>query len=236
MERVFITGANRGIGLAMVQEYLQANALVIATCRNPQEAHELQALGAQYPQALHILALDVTDDEAIQGLDAQTSAWVDGLDLLINNAGINGEKDDGTRSLGNLRRDALLNMTNVNAVSGVLVTQALTRLLKKGKNPRVVMVSSQMGSLEYAKNTTNFGYTMSKVAMNMGARVLANDLKPHGIISITTHPGWVQTSMGGDSAPLTPSQSAKGLRTVFDSLTLDDTGKFYKWDGTIHAW
>lgn len=236
-ERIFITGANRGIGLGIVRDYLEnTEARIVATCRAPHDAHDLQALQAQAPQRLHILPLEVTDDRALAKLQQAVSQHLLGIDLLINNAGINGTAGDGTRPLAELQRAALLNMINVNAVSAVLVVQALLPLLKAGTRPRIVMISSQMGSLDYLKNSSNYGYAMSKAAMNMGARVLASELKAHGIISITTHPGWVQTDMGGTQAPLTVAESARGLRAVFDRLTMDDNGAFYNWDGSTHAW
>lgn len=235
-ERVLITGANRGIGLGLVQAYLARGAHVFATARHPSDAPDLQALATQYPNTLRVFALDVSEDASIEAFSQALRAHTSRLDLLINNAGINGAADDGTRNLGKLTRTALLNMNNVNAVSAVLVTQTLVDLLKAGTRPRVVMISSQMGSLDYARNTTNFGYTMSKAAMNMGARVLANELRPHGIISITTHPGWVQTNMGGENAPLTPAESAAGLMSVFDGLTPEQSGGFFNWNGTPHAW
>ncbi len=233
-ERIVITGANRGIGLALARAYAARGALVFATARQPDTAHDLLALATQ--PNVRLFALDVADDASIADFAASLHRATPALDLLINNAGINGSDDDGTRGLGKLSRRALLHMMNVNAVSAVMVTQSLVDLLKAGTHARVVMISSQMGSLDYARNTTNFGYTMSKAAMNMAARVLATALRPYGVISITTHPGWVQTHMGGANAPLTPAESAAGLVSVFDGLTPEHSGGFFNWDGTPHAW
>lgn len=97
------------------------------------------------------------------------------------------------------------------------------------------MISSQMGSITRA-GSSGLSYRMSKAAINMAAKVLSETLKSEGIIVITTHPGHVATDMGGQSAPVTPAQSAKGLISVIDSLTIEQTGKFYAYSGEEIPW
>jgi NAD(P)-dependent dehydrogenase (short-subunit alcohol dehydrogenase family) len=233
--RILITGANRGIGLELVRQYAQQSATqIIATCRQPAEADELRAVQTQYTH-VHILPLDVNDETAIQQFPAQLATYVDGLDLLINNAGIN-PKIDSARTLGSLTAATLLSVFQTNAVGALLVTQACLPLLQRGTNARVVMVSSQMGSLDYVKSGGGYAYKMSKAGMNMAARALAGDLGKFGITTITLHPGWVQTDMGGASGELTPTQAVTDLLRLFDRLTPADNGKFYKWNGAVHLW
>jgi NAD(P)-dependent dehydrogenase (short-subunit alcohol dehydrogenase family) len=234
LETIVITGANRGLGLAFTQHYLERGDTVFATARQPETAEDLNALHAQYPKQLFLLALDIRHDDSIAEFAKQVAQHTQAIDLLINNAGVNGLPN--TRGLLTVTRQALNEMMDNNAVSPVIVTQALLGLLKNSLRPRVVMISSQMGSLDYVKSGMNYGYTMSKAAMNMASRVLSAELSAQGVISITTHPGWVRTDMGGSSGELSPQESASSLMRVFDGLTSADSGKFYRWNGTTHNW
>jgi NAD(P)-dependent dehydrogenase (short-subunit alcohol dehydrogenase family) len=233
MEKILITGANRGIGLAMTHLYAEQDVRVFATARKLQEATALQEL-ANTHKNLTLLELEVADDASIAQMALAISQQTDTLDLLINNAGMNGTP--GTRGLETITRDALNDMINVNATSALMVTGALLPLLLKSTHARVVMISSQMGSLTYVQHSVNYGYTMSKAAMNMASRVLNAELSAKGITTITVHPGWVKTDMGGENGELAPEESATLMLKLFNSLTLADSGKFYKWNGEIHAW
>lgn len=236
MERIFITGANRGLGLELVRQYMaRPQTRVIATCRRPTEALDLIALAREHPQRLTILQLDVASAESIAHAASELSQTTDALDLLINNAGIN-PSGAAYRQLGHLDGDAITSVIHTNAVGPLLLTQSLESFLQKGHNPRVVMVSSQMGSMDFVRNGGGYAYRMSKAAMNMAARALAGDLGGKGIIVITLHPGWVQTDMGGANATLTVSESAQALLKLFDKLAPTDNGRFFKWTGEQHAW
>ncbi len=235
MQTIMITGSNRGIGLALVKEHLKLEAVhVFATCRNPQSASDLQALKSAYPDALSIVKLDVNNNLSIETAQSTVASQTDHLDLLINNAGIF-PRDAENTVLGQLERDEISHVVTTNSVSPVMVTQAFAGLLKQGNNPRVVMVSSQMGSIERA-GSSGLSYRMSKAAMNMASKVLSQMLASDGITVITTHPGHVATDMGGASAPVTPEQSAAGLAKVAAKLTPQQTGKFYGYDGSELPW
>lgn len=234
--RVFITGANRGIGLALVHAYLQQpDTQVMATCRQPAQALELARLREQYSDRLHMLALDVTDEAAYQPACHAALTSMGGIDVLLNNAGINPRIDEA-RELGQLQSVTLNQVIYTNAVAPLLLTQALLPALKKGNAARIIMVSSQMGSLGRNSGGGGYAYRMSKAAMNMAARSLAGDLQAEGMTVITLHPGWVQTDMGGASAEITTEESTQGLIALFARLTRADSGKFYKWNGEEHVW
>jgi len=226
-ETILITGSNRGIGLALVKEYAKRDATIFATCRKPAEADELQRLSQEHD--IHVLALDINDVSSISAAVEQVQSTAGKLDLLINNAGIYPERSD-SRDFGSLNAEAVGEVVTTNSVSPVIVTQAFHPLLKQSDNPRVVMISSHMGSIERSTGNS-MAYRMSKAAMNMGARTLASALRRDGIIVITTHPGHVATDMGGSHAPVSPQESAKGLSTVIDNLRSEDSGEFYDWRG-----
>ncbi len=234
MQRILITGSNRGIGLELVRQYVgDGDVRLFATCRNPDKAQQLQELADLYAGLLHVLQMDITDENSIAAAAAAVAAKVDGLDLLINNAGIGG--DDHARIMGQLTASEVGRVITTNAVSPLIVTQAFRGLLKRGLNPRVVMISSGMGSLQRADGRS-YAYRMSKAAMNMAARVLAFDDALAGVTSASVNPGWVQTDMGGPKAALTPEESASALRALFKRLTPADNGKFFQYDGSELPW
>lgn len=229
MQNVLITGANRGIGLALVKEYLKRDVLVFATCRNPQEASELQALASD---KLCIIALDINDESSIAASVQAVKAQVDKLDVIINNAGIY-PKDSSSASFGQLKAQNLAHILESNSIAPIMVTQAYLELLKQGS--KVLFVSSKMGSITLA-GTSGFGYRMSKTALNMAVRIMAQSLVPQGISLITTHPGHVATDMGGAGAPVSPVESAQGLIRLLDNLSPDKAGHFYNYTGEELPW
>ena len=236
MQHIVVTGSNRGIGLAIVKDYLQRGDVhVFATCRTPSSADELQQLQSNNPDALTIVELDVNDGTSINNAVDTVRAKTDKLDALINNAGIY-PKDANSQNFGDLEAEPIANVLAVNSIAPALVTQAFVPLLKAGNNPRVVVVSSQMGSIERTGGTSGFSYRMSKAAVNMAVKVMSNALKSDGVTVITTHPGHVATDMGGSSAPVTPEQSAAGLVDLTEKLTIAQTGQFFDYTGTPMPW
>jgi len=235
MEKVLITGANRGVGLALVKQYVQGDVKIFATCRTPANATELNALADQHDGKIIVVQLDINDDDSIDASVKAVESETDALDVLINNAGIFPKSPHQSRDLGQLSSGDVAEVVTTNSVSPLIVSQAFRHLLKKGNNPRLVMVSSQMGSLSLGGSGA-YAYRMSKASMNMAAVTLSQDSGMSGITVVTTHPGWVQTDMGGSGAAITPTESATGLKKLVDGLTASDNGKFYRWDGSEHEW
>ncbi len=232
MKRILITGANRGVGLELVLQYAQRGDQVFAGCRSPKKAAALEEIAATYPGQVTILPLEVTDEESIAKCAVQVAAKVEALDILINNAAIHG----GDEHLSEATAETLLNVLHINAVGAVLVAQAFIELLKKGNSPRLVNVSSEAGSIERMDHFRGYNYYGSKAAMNMYTRSLAWDSETEGVTVIAIHPGWVRTDMGGPDAHLSTAQSAEGLIKVTESLTPEDNGKLYTWEGNEYPW
>lgn len=232
-----VTGANRGIGLALTRQLIRRGDRVIATARDPKGCAAFAEMADT--GRLHPIALDVADDASLAALPERVAALTDRVDLLINNAGVNGgsvPEGGPNRDWGALEPVGMLSMMRVNAVGPLLVTQALVELLAAGTDPRVLCVSSQLGSLERKTDGGGYGYCMSKAALNMGARAMAADIRERGIVAVAVHPGWVITDMGGPNAELTPEQSASGLLNLAAELGPDDAGRFFKWNGDSHPW
>jgi NAD(P)-dependent dehydrogenase (short-subunit alcohol dehydrogenase family) len=225
--RVFVTGANRGLGLEMVRQYIEQGATVFAAARTPQ-AGELGRLVEKHGETLLPIKLDVTSDQEIaEAVDAvRTQAGA--LDLLINNAAINLRAIE----LGKYAREAMLDAMNVNAVAPILVAQALLGLLRQGRTPKIVNISTQNGSFAWNREGSSPLYAASKAALNMFTRALAREAE--GVITIAVHPGWVQTDMGGKQAPLLPVESVRHLRALIARLTPADNGQFFNYDGKPH--
>ncbi len=232
MQRVLVTGANRGLGLEFTRQFLHHGAHVFAACRHPGQAQKLTELAAAHPGRLNVLPLELTDERSIAELAREVAALADGLDILVNNAGrlISGEH------FGALEGRGFNDTFAANAVGPLLLTQALVELLAKGTKPKVINISSGLGSIA---GTVAFGtpsYNMSKAALNMATKLMAAALQPRGIVVVAFSPGWVQTDMGGAEAPLTPERSVTGMRAVIEKLDSADSGRFLDLKGKELPW
>lgn len=232
---VVITGANRGLGLALTRRHVEAGDHVYAGCRRPEEAEALRALAG-----VTVLPLDVTDAGSIRAFAEAVAKHTTQLDVLINNAGSNATSfgGDAERS-GVLELDPahFRDQMEINAVGPMLVTRALLALLRKSSGARVVNISSQLGSLSLgAQMLRDIGYNASKAALNMITAALAGTLESDGIIAVAVHPGWVRTDMGGAQASLSADESAAALSATVAGLTARDNGSFLNWDGSPHPW
>lgn len=229
MTTFLITGANRGIGLELTRQALARGDSVIAAARDA-GAQSLDALAAKSGDRLQTIALDVVDETSVHA--AATSVAGRAIDVLINNAGIIGPNRQSTLDMD---FDGLAQTLAVNSIAPLRVTQALLPNLRKSNHPRIVTISSAMGSLSSAASD-RIAYRASKAAVNKIMQGLASDLKRENIPAIVMHPGWVRTDMGGAGADLSPEQSASGILQVIDRLTLASTGAFINYDGKTLPW
>lgn len=232
MRQSLVTGANRGLGLALVRELLLQGAQVVACCRDPAGADELQALRAKHDEQLHVEALELDDAAAVAAFPDRLALHLRRLDLLIHNAGVlvSGER------FGNVKSDDLQHSYAVNAVAPLLLTQSLTGLLHRGRMPCVLCVSSQLGSIAQSADFRTVSYAMSKAALNMAVKRLHAALSGHGITVLAVHPGWLQTRMGGTNASLGADQSARMLLELVDRSGPGEGGRFVAYDGSPLPW
>ena len=236
MLRILVTGANRGVGFEIVRQYLKrTDTHIFAACRTPDRATALHQLAAAHPQQVTIITMDAGDQASIEASAAAVRVHTSSLDILINNAGIFPDEPQ-SRHFGHLTAQAMLEVLHINSVAPVLVAQAYFDLLKASSHARIINVSSEAGSLHQQSNGCAYSYNASKAALNMFTRCLAAEMRAHQIITITLHPGWVQTDMGGPNARITPEESGSGIVALAERLTMTDTNKFYDWDGKEHAW
>jgi NAD(P)-dependent dehydrogenase (short-subunit alcohol dehydrogenase family) len=218
MPTILITGANRGIGLEFARQYSADGWNVIATSRH--SSAELGALG------VHVEPLDLSDAEAVAAFPRK----IDGpLDLFVANAGTNHPMN--TDSPQDARDWQAMMM--INAIAPYQLGKAL--LPKMSKGGKVIAISSGMGSIG-----DNGGgwvpYRTSKAALNMAWNCLALEAKPSGVTAVVLSPGWVKTRMGGRGAEITPEQSVGDMRALIDRLTIEDTGRFLRRNGSELPW
>jgi NAD(P)-dependent dehydrogenase (short-subunit alcohol dehydrogenase family) len=227
---VLVTGANRGIGLALATAYAERGDKVLACCREPRRAADLRALAQA--RDVTVLPLAVDDAGSVGALARELATAT--IDVLVNNAGVSGGPLE-SQTATTVDFDAWAEAFAVNTMGPVRVMQALLPQLRRARSPKVMSVTSQLGALSLDLPLA-FGYSATKAALNKFMRLAAIDLKPQGIAVGVVHPGWVQTDMGGPGAQITPAASAAGIVEVIDALTLETTGRFFKWNGSPHEW
>lgn len=219
MPHVLITGANRGLGLEFARQYKEAGWDVVATAR--QSSPELEALGVR------VETLDMQDLDAVERFGDR----LDRLDLLIANAGTYGPRE--VTSADEAREWAETFVTNT--IAPFLLAQSVLPLVETRRG-KLIAVSTKMGSIEDNTSGGFIAYRSSKAALNMAWRSLAIEARNRGVTAAVLHPGWVQTRMGGASAPLEPEESIAGMRTVIDGLGVEQSGGFFSHDGTTVPW
>ena len=221
-----VTGANRGIGLELARQLAERGDTVIATARAPESASELNGLGGN----MRVEALDVESPKSISALARRLKGAA--VDLLIHNAavGVAGP------AVEEVTAEDLESHFRVNAIGPLLLTQALLPNLRASENPRIVAISSGLGSISENSSGGWVAYRVSKVALHQLMRTLAAELGKEKMIFALVSPGWVRTRMGGQSAPLSPEESVRAVLKVVDRLAQKDSGRFFNERGREIPW
>lgn len=227
---VLITGANRGIGLKLTEQFALDEWQVIACCRNPNEADQLQAL-AKEQAAIEIHALDVTNYAQMSDLAKQLSHR--SIDILLSNAGIFGSKGVG---FGDIDAREFQQVLEVNTIAPLMLVQNFVDHVAASNRKLVAVISSKVGSIADNSGGGVYAYRSSKTAVNQVVKCLSIDLADRGISVISLHPGWVQTEMGGPDAEITTGQSVSGLKQILQSAGMHQSGQFIEYDGNNIPW
>lgn len=234
MANIVITGANRGIGFALVKTYLIGGNRIYAFCRRPDQATELAQLAASSGSQLTLHSLDMADGNSISQV---TNVLADTpVDVLLNVAGIVGGRTDSLldKSFSEKDFDDWREAFEVMTIGPFRLTQTLLPNLMAAKG-KVMTVSSQIAAFTWPHGGM-YAYGATKAGVNRVMLSLAIDLKAKGVCVASIHPGYVQTDMGGPNADITPQESAAGIKSVIENLTLDSSGSFFKWNGELHSW
>ncbi len=232
MSSILITGSNRGMGLEWARQYAARGWRVYATCRQPEEADDLRGLQRQHDH-VSVHQLDVTSVDHIKKIIREFKATP--LDILVNNAGVYYERW-GKDKLGGIDYGAWQATFDVNTLGAVRVTEALRANLAQSEKRLVVVITSHMGSIADIKQANDYAYRSSKAALNAAVQGLVHELADDGIGVLLVHPGWVRTRMGGSEAPLSAAESVTHMRALAERFRPKDSGRFYRYDGSILPW
>ncbi|BBA34974.1 csgA protein [Methylocaldum marinum] len=231
MATVLVTGVNRGIGLEFCRQYAEAGWKVLACCRRPAQASDLEGLAIHYP-AISIHQLELGNFGQIDALAHALAS--EAIDVLINNAGVYG---DGARNVpGDIDYELWTQVMRINALAPVKMTEAFLPHIARGGRKLVVAITSLMGSMGDNSSGGAIMYRSSKAALNAAMKSLSIDLGSRGIGVLILHPGWVKTDMGGTNAPTSPAESVAGLRRVIDGFSPRDSGHFLDFRGRELPW
>jgi NAD(P)-dependent dehydrogenase (short-subunit alcohol dehydrogenase family) len=239
---VFITGADRGLGLEFTRQYSARGDTVIATCRHPANATELQALTAKTHNIV-IATLDVSDDASIKAVTQQFKGRP--IDILINNAGVLGRHEDET--LGTFSRTGFHAVMDVNVFGALAVSEALRDNVIASSKKTIIAITSGLGSISIVGrfDKVPYYYSMSKAALNMGMAALGSDLKSQGVVVALVAPGSVDTDMltsfidqyQAKVTPITAAESVGKMIAVIDALDQHKAAAgVNNYDGTIRPW
>ena len=233
----YVTGADRGLGLALVAELLERGYTVFAGSYLT-DAEGLVALQGRYGDALTVLPLDIGKIESVNAAAAAIRSKTDAIHVLINNAGIGPMHDKVTTIEGDLDYDEILTTIDINAVGMLRVTKSVLELLMKPEDKRLINITSLAASVGLLTRQNQYGYTMSKAASNMQTKLIYNTLHEKGLQVFALHPGWMHTSIFGDNpdlmkgAPFEPEDSAKLILDSFLTAKNESDHIFFNNDGT----
>ena len=219
-----ITGANRGIGLALAEELISNGEKVISLYRRSSDSDKLISLQSKNPSRVELHKADVTVENDL----ISTSKKIENLDVLICNAGIMGARGGMMDENNNYNIISDVLMTNV---AGPFFTiRAFFNQIKQSKNPKIIIISSHMGSQKHTGSESYF-YRASKAAINNIMITFSNELRVSEIPIVCVHPGWVRTEMGGSFATLSTHESARSLYKFIQKIDMAKSGHFYNYDG-----
>ncbi len=236
MALVMVTGASRGIGLEFVRQYAAAGWEVVACCRQPREAGDLLEL-ARHNDALSLHALDITDHPAVDELAARMAGR--SVDVLINNAGVMGalpfREHLHRQHFGSIDYDLWEQVFRTNTLGTVKVTEAFINHVAASEQKKIVTISSTTGSISESRREA-LAYTTSKTALNKAMTIIAERVRPTGVIVALLCPGYVKTRMNVGGATVEIPESVTAMRSIIDGLTPPDSGTFRRYNGQVIGW
>ncbi|BBB24691.1 SDR family oxidoreductase [Amphritea japonica] len=225
MPTILITGANRGIGLALARSYVKDGWRVLATSRTPDES---LIKGAES------LPLDLTDADSIKALQ-QSLAGVP-IDIVWNNAGVYLDKNQPLEQVDNLD---WLRSFEINCIAPIRIAEALSENVMLSQRKVIAFTTSKMSSLA-GNGVGAYAYRSSKTALNMAVRCFEQDHKAQGISCLLLHPGHVRTDMGGLEGAIDLETSVAGMRKIVDqinpTLRIETSRGFFDYDGSSIPW
>ena len=215
-----------GLEVQIARVFASQGWRVHGCCRHPEKAKALKAIEGEV--ICH--RVDVTDGLQVAGVARELAD--EPIDLLLNNAGVLEDRAGfGETPFGEWEE-----VLRVNTIAPLRLAERFVKHVAAGEGKLIVNISSQMGSIGANISSNSIIYRASKAALNQVSKCLSVALAPRGITVILFHPGWVSTDMGGSEAPVTPEDSAAGIRAVIARATPGDNGRFFNYDGEELPW
>ena len=231
-KNILITGTDFGLGFSLACRYLQEGWVVHAL--NRKIGSRLEDIKKFHKKDLFVYFADITREEEIKAAFDSISIKTPSLDILINNAGIH--LDRNKLDIDNLNYQNIETMYSVNTIGPLRVVQHALPFIKNGLQKLIVNISSEAGSIGDCWRDREYGYCMSKAALNMMTRILQNRLKNDNIKVLAIHPGWLKTDMGGPDATDNPDDAALQIyQTLSHQWNIPDPF-FIRRDGEPMHW
>jgi NAD(P)-dependent dehydrogenase (short-subunit alcohol dehydrogenase family) len=230
---VFITGADKGLGLSLARRFLREGSRVFAGLHRTGD--QSPDLGGPFPGTFVPVPLDVADLGSVRAAAGRVAELAGALDLLVNNAGVLLEARAPLAEI-DLSSYPLRETMDVNAFGPLRVAREFLPLLEKGGRKLVINISSEAGSIADCWRESEFAYSMSKAALNLLSKILQNHLGPRGFKVLAVHPGWMRTDMGGAKADIEADEAAEGIFRLAlrqwvpdDPIYMDYRGQSLPW-------
>jgi NAD(P)-dependent dehydrogenase (short-subunit alcohol dehydrogenase family) len=230
-QRIVITGVSRGVGFETAKLFLHEGAEILGVARDPERLERARCELDPGGKRLTVLAADLTARDAAARVAGAAEARFGALDVVFSNAAV--QIDGDVQGVGEVTEPVMEQAFAANFWGPYFVARALLPLLRRGREPRLVHVSSGAGNFESMKTLGIPSYRLSKWALNGLTMLLAKELA--GKVAVNAFdPGWVKTDLGGPKAPGHPSESARGALAIV-TMPFSETGKFWK-DGKEIPW
>jgi len=234
--KAYITGADRGLGLALTKTFLARDYKVYAGSYLS-DWSSLSELKTEYRNRLVILSLDVSLEKSVEEAARKIKTNTDYLDLLINNAGIYLNRSGNI--FEELYFEDMRKMYEVNALGPLKVTHSVIDLLLKGEKKLLINISSEAGSVGNCWRKKEYGYSMSKSALNIQSAILQNHLKEYDIKVLAIYPGYMKSYMLGEKnmdADIEPEESAEKIYQLILEKRDINSSIYYDYQGEKLLW
>ena len=246
MKTILVTGTNKGIGLEFARQYLNDGFKVIATCRNLSKLDGLDRLVNSFPDRISIYQMELLDEKSIESFSSKIKDIP--IDIFINNAGLTfgysrnaklsntGISLNKLNTFGYIKSENWLPIFKANCIAPLLLTQLLYRNFLLGNQKKIVFISSKPASITENTGGSMYMSRSSRSALNQVIKSLYIDLINEGISVASISPGWVKTDSGGINALIDVQTSVTGIKKIVNELRLENTGKFWDYNGDLIPW
>ena len=210
--KIFITGANRGLGLSLATIGAERGHTILAGVRQVDQAKALNQLKERFPEKVWIYQVDVANEDSIAEAAKTIAGELGSIDVIINNAGILLGRDN---KIEEIDFKDIEDSFSVNLYGPMRVVKHFLPLLSNGMNPAIINVSSESGSIHNSYGG-DYPYAISKTGLNMFSEQLSKLLREKNTLVYAVHPGWIKTDMGGEKAPGSPIETANGILDIVE--------------------